>query len=152
MNFLDSSIEGSANVPGSTAGEFDGNFVHNNAVIGSFLTKGSRFARCSSAGTVGQGGLIIKPRKWSGSLSRHSQQSQSICCAAAGGALVPTMIFEDAEWLANSAPTGPAIFVQFVSDSCFSRVRVRRRANQKASPLNRARWTFRSEAVSFAAT
>ena len=91
MNLLDSSIEDSNTVRGGSAA--DGCYALNDAIQGSFLTKGSRFARNTAVTAAGEGGIK--------SFSPPS------------GSLMPTMKFEDNAWLANVAGSGPAVFVTF---------------------------------------
>eukprot|EP01045_Picozoa_sp_COSAG04_P013250 COSAG04_NODE_930_length_9363_cov_28.745898_2_plen_331_part_00 len=90
-----SSIEGSVSLPGAASfgGEFDGNYMHYDAVCGTFLTKQCRFARNAGDGSSGLGGLAIRPPP--------------------SGSLKPTMVFEGTEWTDNLAGSGPAIFVYY---------------------------------------
>ena len=90
---LESPREDGVTVPGSPTQFLDGNIAHYNAPRGAIKTKGSRFARCFTAGTGGQGGLALR--------------------SPPGGRFVPTMLFEDSEWVGNAAASGPAVCVIF---------------------------------------
>ena len=61
--------------------------------VGTRLTKGCRFARNAADGSLGMGGIAIRPPP--------------------GGSLTPIMVFEDTEWVDNLSGSGPAVFVYY---------------------------------------
>ena len=93
VNILESSIEDSISPPGGEH-PWDGNFVHLDGVTGTFFIQACRFARNSAAGSNGGGGIRVM--------------------VPPAGDLMPTVIFEDSQWVANVAGSGPGVFVQFV--------------------------------------
>ena len=94
VNIVESSIEDSISVPGGGEHAWDGNYVHLDGVTGTFLIQACRFARNLAAGNNGGGGIRVQP--------------------PAAGDLMPTIIFEGAEWVANAVGSGPGVYVQFV--------------------------------------
>ena len=91
-SFVDSSIEGSVNVPGSGGGYQDGNFLHFEGTCSTWLAKRSRFARNSPDGTASEGGLML--------------------FVPPAGSLKPTMRFEASEFVANKAGFAPPLSMQ----------------------------------------
>ena len=94
VNIVESSIEDSISVPGGGEHRWDGSPLHLTVVAGTFLIQACRFARNSCAGNNGGGGIRIMPPP--------------------AGDLMPTITFEDSQWVANVAGSGPGVYVQFV--------------------------------------
>ena len=94
VNMVESSIEDSISVPGGGEHSWDGNSVHLDGVTGALVIQACRFQRNSAAGNNGGGGIRIQ--------------------TPPAGDLMPTVVFEDSQWVANVAGSGPGVYVQFV--------------------------------------
>ena len=94
VNIVESSTEDSISVPGGGEHSWDGNSVHLDGVTGALVIQACRFQRNSAAGNNGGGGIRIQ--------------------TPPAGDLMPTVVFEDSQWVANVAGSGPGVYVQFV--------------------------------------